>query len=130
MSPAQDQHEGGPPHSPRAGHFNRELSLWDKHEVCLEGTSWLSWSPQGSGAAMQSGLGRWGLRKEGHRVLGRAGWGGVWRVLSEEPLMAHVQQTRSRQVIEPLQSRPLPLLSVPRAAGCYWQSRLDLLGSL
>lgn len=79
---------------------------------------------------MQSGLERWDLRKEGQGVLGRAGWDGVWRVLNEEPLMTHVQQTRSRQVIKPLQSRPLPLLSVPRAAGCYWQSRLDLLGSL
>ena len=43
---------------------------------------------------MQSGSERHDLREEGR--AGGARQGGVWRVLSEEPRTAHMQQTHSR----------------------------------
>lgn len=68
--------------------------------------------PTGEWCGDAERLGRWGLRKEGPPGARQGGVGRGVESLEEEPLMAHVQQTRSRQVIEPLQSRPLPLLSV------------------
>ena len=63
---------------------------------------------------MQSGLERQDLREEGR--AGGARQGGVWRVLSEEPRTAHMQQTHSRSVIKPPQSHPLPLPSCGQRA--------------
>ena len=72
---------------------------------------------------MQSDSERQDLREEGR--AGGARQGGVWRVLSEEPRMAHMQQTSYQASPEPPSAS-----AIPWAAGCYWQSRLDLLGSL
>lgn len=74
---------------------------------------------------MRSGLERRDVREEGR--AGGARQSRVWRVLSEEPKM----HTCSKLAADKLSSLSRAALHpCPRAVGCYWQSCLDLLGSL